>query len=531
MANSLIRRAVAALAALCIAAPALAEEVRIESENIVLYGDVRADFAEDFVRQMEVYRRMILALSGQDGFPPDKQKLTIFGFYTAHHLQKFAGRGEGLAGVYTLSQDGPIFLTPIKRREGNGDWASQVALHEYSHHVLHALVEDEFPRWYDEGFANYLSTLEISDEQIALGSPNVSHTQHFVHRIGWLPPEVVINAVDRYPSIDGSGWTQAASMNNFYAQSWLYVHYLQSHPELGGKLPDYIDAIKRGTGSVAAFEAAFGLSLADFHSRAVAYFDANAFEVIAFEPQGDFMAVDVTVTPISRSRLAYEQLAGQMAFLSDRNDGRFEKLIELAAKEHAGDPLVSSARAALAVQQEDYGQAVSAAQRALAARPDDAVLLRTLADARFHQLQQGGANADLPDDAVRVLPSGAAFTDMADGFARVLELLPDDRTAATHLLTAYAMSDAPITPTARRAVETVEDKHMTRRLPGMALDLAAFHLRAGNTERGCSYLGFARAAAAERKPDRQGRLPATIDWVDARHAGACGTQTAEAAGQ
>ena len=333
-------------------APAHADPVRVESRNVVLYGDVNPKHAESFVRQMEVYRRMIFALAGRDTAPSGERKLTVHGFTSQSGVQDFAGM-NGIGGVYTKSQDGPIFLTPVKARRGRKNWANFVALHEYGHHVLHDIVEDSFPRWYDEGFANYLATLEISDEVITVGAPTVPAAEGFNARIGWLDPYVVIGSVTRYPEYTGNVRTRAKLREHFYAQSWLYVHYLQSHPDLGGRLPDYLANLKAGMNPTKAFEEGFGISVPEFHALAEEYWDKNAYGVVSFEPQGDFTEVAVTTTPISKSDLALAQLPAQMAFMRDGKQKSLARRIKAAAREHAGDPVLQYARATLAIGEED----------------------------------------------------------------------------------------------------------------------------------------------------------------------------------
>ena len=510
--------AVSGVALASMAVPAQAAPVKVESENIVLYGDVRPDTAEDFVRQMERYRRLVFALSNRKNPKPDAQKLTIHGFNSSRGVQIFAGN-RGIAGVYTQGQDGPVFATLLGKRKSDANWANQVALHEYSHHVLHAVIGDSFPRWYDEGFANYLSTLSITDEMIHVGEPSIEHLRYIGRKSDWLDPKIVLSAIDRYPTFRGR--SRGMGTTYFYAQSWLYVHYLQNNAELGRKLPDYLAAIDRGVSPIAAFERSFGLSVEDFHERAVAPFLANRFNIFRFEPQGDFMDVDVTVTPISEGELAYAELPGQQAFLSDENASGFAKRIKAAEAARGADARTVSARAALAIALEDYDRAKTAANAALAQAPGNVVLQRTLADARYHLLQESGTNARVGDSAVRVLPVGAEFDAMVEGFAAVLQSDPNDRTAVTHLVDAFAFSDAPDHAVLDTAIPVMEDKYMERGDAGGALSLAAVHHKRGKTERACDYLDYARGAVPRLKKSERGRLPAELAFVESRLGQAC----------
>lgn len=501
------------------AGTAWAKPLKVESENIVLYGDVKPEFATDFVRQMELYRRMIFTLAGKDGAPPDPQKLTIHGFESVRDVQRFAGR-DNIAGIYTDGVNGPVFLSPIRKRKRGSDWANKVGLHEYSHHVLHAVVVDRFPYWYNEGFAEYLSTLQITDERITIGAPTAQHAENFNPRLGWLDPGVVLRAINGYPSFNGNKRAQEASLGQFYAQSWLYVHYMQSHPELGSKLPNYLAALKRGTQPIRAFEESYGMSVADFHALAEKYWDNNAFGVVAFAPQGNFLEVDVRATDITADALALAEVRGQVPFLNDENVNSFAKRVERAIAAYPDDPFIQAARADALVRQERYAEAERVAEAALAAAPDDLGVVRTLSDARFHRLQEGGANASLSEHDLRPLPTGPAFDTMVRGFERVLETAPRDEIATTHMLSAYAFSDAPLTEAARQAMGAVEDAMLTPD-PGTALELAAFQLRDGRAARACRYFNYANTAARNMKSKDRKRIQARLDHVTAMARGQC----------
>jgi len=108
--------------------------LEIKSENIIFYGDVKPADGERLVRNLEIYRATILAFSKVDN-RPDKTPLTIYAFKNATKLNKFAA-SKGYAGLYTQGTNGPIFLTISKGGFKDDKWSSQVALHEYSHHVV-----------------------------------------------------------------------------------------------------------------------------------------------------------------------------------------------------------------------------------------------------------------------------------------------------------------------------------------------------------------------------------------------------------
>ena len=48
--------------------------------------------------------------------------------------------------------------------------AGSTALHEYVHFVLRNGAATRYPAWYDEGLAEFLSTVSMQDEQVVIGT-------------------------------------------------------------------------------------------------------------------------------------------------------------------------------------------------------------------------------------------------------------------------------------------------------------------------------------------------------------------------
>lgn len=191
-----------------------AQTLEVKSKNIVFVGDVSETEGRELVKTLEIYRSTILALTNTKN-KPDRVPLKVYGFRNAKNLQKFTNL-RGIAGIYKSGIDGPLFATITDKGSLDPkDFNTQVAFHEYSHHVLHGLSRDNYPRWYDEGFANYLSTFQVKDGVITIGLPYVQHAK-WLKTARWMKAKNVFSAIDYYP--------RHGSLTMFYAQSWLYVH-------------------------------------------------------------------------------------------------------------------------------------------------------------------------------------------------------------------------------------------------------------------------------------------------------------------
>jgi len=308
---------------LLMASSAHADPLMAESENIILYGDVSPKQAKETVQKMEIYRKLIMTLGGITP-TADKKKLTIFAFKDDSSIRKFTGI-NGIAGVYTHGYDGPIMMTTLAGSNKQDSFNNQVALHEYSHHVLHGYMKTAYPRWYDEGFANYLSTFTLKDGTIQIGRAAAKHAKGLM-RGGpdWVDVEDVISAIRVYPFSD-KGRKRGLLLNQFYAQGWLYVHYLHSNKELSPRLGDYLELVNSGVEPIKAFEDGFGISPKEFHAAARKYFRDNKFQVQQFQPKAEFMDVKVKRKRLTKPELNMKMALGQRAFLRKKNAGEYSK--------------------------------------------------------------------------------------------------------------------------------------------------------------------------------------------------------------
>ena len=135
----------------------------------------------------------------------------------------------------------------------------QVILHEYAHYLNRQVSHMRFPRWFEEGNAEYVSHSEMHDGafEYGLAPPQYLATLGFGT---WMPLATLLEISDAsaLTELDGA---------MFYAQSWLLVHYLYSRAESDAQLTRALTRYARHSGhglpSVEAFERAFGLDVAE----------------------------------------------------------------------------------------------------------------------------------------------------------------------------------------------------------------------------------------------------------------------------
>jgi len=111
-----------------------------------------------------------------------------------------------------------------------------IAAHEYAHALLH---RDglRLPLWFEEGLAEYLSTVRIREQHSQLGGVNPAHLET-LQRNAWIPLPQLLAAA--HESATRQDRHQTAL---FYAESWALVDMLLNVPEYRPHVADLVTSI------------------------------------------------------------------------------------------------------------------------------------------------------------------------------------------------------------------------------------------------------------------------------------------------
>ncbi|MBT8083364.1 MAG: tetratricopeptide repeat protein [Gammaproteobacteria bacterium] len=149
----------------------------------------------------------------------------------------------------------------------------RVMLHEYAHYLNRQAGRIRYPRWFEEGNAEYLSHSRIRKQAYEYALASEQHL-YALETFDWLP------LTDLFEVSDTTAFDELGG-GMYYAQSWLLVHYLRSLPDadlnIPGQLRRYTEIASDGTPARRAFETAFGLEIEQLERTLRAYFDERAF--------------------------------------------------------------------------------------------------------------------------------------------------------------------------------------------------------------------------------------------------------------
>jgi Flp pilus assembly protein TadD len=150
--------------------------------------------------------------------------LQIIAFRNQAEFRNYAplwkGKPVELAGYFQGADDRNFIALDMS---SNDPYA--VAFHEYAHLLLHANFPP-MPVWFDEGFAEYYSSLRITGKTVEYGHvpeklPNILQSNK------WLP---IVNLLST--ERNSATYNERDKNTLFYAQSWITVHYIMSEQKL-----------------------------------------------------------------------------------------------------------------------------------------------------------------------------------------------------------------------------------------------------------------------------------------------------------
>ena len=211
--------------------------IEVRSDNFRIYSVLSEERSVELLRHLEVMRVSLGNASEQSTWQAGVP--TVIVAVDNHNDYASIGAPENSAG---------FFFSDLRENAivvDDSDIASgiQIILHEYAHYLNKQSGRIRYPRWYEEGNAEYLSHSRLREQAFEYAMTPRQHvaTLHFTQ---WLPYSQVLGLSDTTTlgQIDGAV---------FYAQSWLLVHYLRSadtnDESMQGKLSAYAGAVSKAS--------------------------------------------------------------------------------------------------------------------------------------------------------------------------------------------------------------------------------------------------------------------------------------------
>ena len=241
------------LALALVAGPGVAADdpwLRYENTSFVAYSRAPEKKVIPLLHELENFRAAFLQV-GSIVVPADAPRTLVFIPASSKEFRKLK-KSRLVAGFAENDGQRTLIVMPVY---GDKGWTRTVVRHEYGHALLRYKHFD-YPAWYEEGFAELVSSTELVNKGKAftLGTPPRRAKENGPPIFDWND----LVSQEFHPET----MTNPARASSAYAQAWLLAHWttLGNNLKNASILQTYFDRLKSGESLSEAFEASFGMT-------------------------------------------------------------------------------------------------------------------------------------------------------------------------------------------------------------------------------------------------------------------------------
>lgn len=321
-----------ALAAVQAMAPAAqAKWLRAESPHFNLYGETSARELRRFVTGLERFDALLRTYTGVT--KPVEAKLDVILVGDLSELRILMPGASALVGGFYSATPGRTIA--VVRRD-MGDFRKVALFHEYAHHFMYQFANLAYAPWYVEGFAEFFSTADITDERFILGGYEEGRV-YALQTLSWLH-------FDRVLSGERKALTRE-EVHVYYAQSWLLTHWVFRDAARRKLFTDYLAGVAAGADPKTSFYTLFNTDAKQLEKALEQYLYRDMTKTLAtWSP--DATPVTISEMPKAADKLFLPYLRAQIARHSD-DDAKLLAKVREEARAFPDDPFARNAAAAV----------------------------------------------------------------------------------------------------------------------------------------------------------------------------------------
>ncbi|HXM10235.1 MAG TPA: tetratricopeptide repeat protein [Terriglobales bacterium] len=269
-----------------------AQWVEIHSPNFSVItdaGDKRGrDVALHFEQMRAVFGKLMTQAHVNLPVP-----LQIVAFRNSKEMRQLApvfnGKPTEMAGLFQGGEDRCFIMLDMSVEN---PWS--VVFHEYAHQLMNGNLSARADPWFEEGFAEYFSSIEVDSKEARVGKIP-EQTYQILQQMGTMRVADLFRVRQYSKTYNESG----DHRNVFYAESGLLVHYIYDN-QLIPKLAAYFDAkINQKKTVEEATEQAFGMTTDQLDKALRNYLSSGRFKYYPMATPSGIVAAQFTETPVS----------------------------------------------------------------------------------------------------------------------------------------------------------------------------------------------------------------------------------------
>ena len=244
--------------------------LEVRSEHFSVITDAGEKNGRQIAEHFEQMRAAFGLLFGR-GKINEPVPLQIIGFRNTRELRQYSplfhGKVVELAGFFAPGEDKNFVAIDMSRENS---W--ETVMHEYAHVLLNSNYRPTAP-WFDEGFAEFFSTMKVADVSIEVGAviPEAAVLAQG-KKLGLLDLLQVQHHSETYNE-------KGQSRDMFYVESWLVVHYLFDTDQMQKAFQYFTLANDQAVPVSDAVQSAFGMPVVQLEKVILDYLRANKVKV------------------------------------------------------------------------------------------------------------------------------------------------------------------------------------------------------------------------------------------------------------
>ena len=218
--------------------------------------------------------------------------LQIVAFRNTKEMRQVAplwkGKPTELAGLFQGGQDRSFIMLDM-----SVDNPYAVVFHEYAHQLLNGNMHEQFDPWFEEGFAEYFSSIEVDSKQVRVGKIPTEEYQ-VLQQVGMMKIVDLFRVVQNSSTYNESG----DHRTTFYAESGMLMHYIYDN-QLLPKVAVYFQLkFDKHPPTEVAIQQAFGMTPQDFDKALRNYASSGRYRYYPIPAPANISPEKYTVTSL-----------------------------------------------------------------------------------------------------------------------------------------------------------------------------------------------------------------------------------------
>ncbi len=266
--------------------------VEVRSPNFSVITDAGEKRGRDVALHFEQMRSVFGALMTKANVNLSVP-LQIVAFRNTKEMRQvapiFNGKPTELAGLFQGGEDRSFIMLDLSVEN---PWS--VVFHEYAHRLMDGNLTFRTDPWFEEGFAEYFSSIEVDSKEARVGKIP-PETYEILQQLGMMKVMDLFRVQQNTKTYNETG----DHRTTFYAESGLVVHYLYDNL-LIPKLAVYFDTLQIQKKPVdQAIQKAFGMPPEQFDKVLRNYLGSGRYRYYPIPTPAGIVATQFTAVPVS----------------------------------------------------------------------------------------------------------------------------------------------------------------------------------------------------------------------------------------